>query len=191
MVWGRGLYNLPTRNGLPIREDPSAQPNLEVSPMKSSSLLVSLVLGATLVGSASLALARENMSPTDEAIVTRQAGYKFMAWNMGKIKGNLAGSYNKEQVAAAANTINAIANSGMGALYPAGSDKAGAGVHTHVKPELFKQPEKVKELAIGLSKATNELARAAASGDAGAVKVAFGKTGEACKSCHDKFREKE
>ncbi len=127
MVWGRGLYNLPTRNGLPIREDPSAQPNLEVSPMKSSSLLVSLVLGATLVGSASLALARENMSPTDEAIVTRQAGYKFMAWNMGKIKGNLAGSYNKEQVAAAANTINAIANSGMGALYPAGSDKAGAG----------------------------------------------------------------
>jgi cytochrome c556 len=35
------------------------------------------------------------------------------------------------------------------------------------------------------------MAKVAATGDAGAVKAQFGKLGEACKACHDKFRKDE
>ena len=38
---------------------------------------------------------------------------------------------------------------------------------------------------------SNELAKVAATGDAAAVKVAFGKLGAACKGCHDDFRKKD
>jgi cytochrome c556 len=33
------------------------------------------------------------------------------------------------------------------------------------------------------------MAKVAAGGDAAAVKTQFGKLGEACKACHDKFRQ--
>ncbi|TLD47356.1 MAG: Cytochrome c' [Accumulibacter sp.] len=38
-------------------------------------------------------------------------------------------------------------------------------------------------------KEANELQKVAATGDAAAVKVQFGKTGESCKACHDKYRK--
>ena len=36
-----------------------------------------------------------------------------------------------------------------------------------------------------------ELQKVAATGDAAAIKTQFGKTGESCKACHDKFRKDE
>ncbi|MDP2795471.1 MAG: cytochrome c [Sulfurisoma sp.] len=146
-------------------------------------LAVTLTLTAT-------ASAVAQVKPEDQ-IRFRQGGYAFMAWNMGKIKANLDGQYNKEQVVAAANVVAAIANSGMGALYTPGTDK-GKGFHeTRVKPEFFKEGDKVKELAMAYIKEANELAKVAATGDAAAVKAQFGKTGESCKGCHDKFRKDE
>lgn len=133
------------------------------------------------------ALAQQLMRP-EEMIQTRQAGYRFMAWNMGKIKANLEAGYNKDQVVAAANLVAATANSGMGALYSPASGKNVGAVKTRVKPEFFQQPDEVKKLAVAYNKEANELARVAASGDAAAVKVQFGKTGESCKACHDKYR---
>lgn len=136
------------------------------------------------------AVAQQAIKPED-AIKYRQAGYAYMGWSMGKIKANLEGAYNKDQVIAAANTIAAIANSGMGALYIAGTDKAVGKTHTRVKPEFFQQGDKVKELATTFNKEANELAKVAASGDAAAVKAQFGKVGGACKACHDDFRIKD
>ncbi len=148
----------------------------------------SLVVGVALTAIAGATFAQ--MKPEDQ-IKARQAGYRFMAWNMGKIKANLEGQYNKDQVVAAANVIAATANSGMGALYGPGTDK-GTGFHeTRVKPAFFKEGDKVKELAMAFNKEANELAKVAATGDATAVKAQFGKTGETCKGCHDKFREED
>jgi cytochrome c556 len=42
---------------------------------------------------------------------------------------------------------------------------------------------------MAFNKEANELAKVAESGDAAAIKAQFGKTGETCKSCHDKFRK--
>ncbi|MBK8113823.1 MAG: cytochrome c [Candidatus Accumulibacter sp.] len=145
-------------------------------------------VAALLLGSfAGVVLAQQGLKP-EEMIKIRKAGYSFMAWNMGKIKANLEGTYNKEQVLASANVIAATAGSGMGALFGPGTEKDVAGQKTRVKPEFFKEPDKVKELAMAYIKEANELQKVAATGDVAAIKVQFGKTGESCKACHEKFR---
>ncbi len=154
--------------------------------MNKSTLRATLGIVALTLATAASA----QMKPEDQ-IKARQAGYKFMAWNMGKIKANLEGEYNKDQVIAAANVVAATANSGMGALFGPGTDKAIGDVKTRVKPELFTEGENVGKLAREYISAANNLAKVAATGDAAAVKTAFGKMGEACKACHDKYREED
>jgi cytochrome c556 len=148
-------------------------------------ILASTVLGVAALGFASTALA--DLKP-EEQIQYRQAGYSFMSWNMGKIKANLEGDYNEAQVAAAANAIAAIANSGMGALYGPGTDKDIGDVKTRVKPELFQEMENVGKIAGNFVAAADNLAAVAATGDQVEVSGAFGKLGEACKACHDEYR---
>ncbi|MFZ2267803.1 MAG: cytochrome c [Azonexus sp.] len=151
-----------------------------------SKLLLSLVAIA-LAGTAVAQVKPES------AIKYRQSGYSFMGWNMGKLKGMLDNpeSFNKDQAVAAANAIQAIANSGMGALYVPGSDKGTGWAPTRVKAELFTDKEGVGKVAVAFNKEANELAKVAATGDAAALKVQFGKVGEACKGCHEKFRVEE
>jgi cytochrome c556 len=127
----------------------------------------------------------------EDAITFRQSGYKFMAWNMGRIKANLDGQFNKDEVIQAASVIQAIANSGMGKLYLPGTDKGKGWKDTEVKPELFTDKEGVGKVAKAFNEAANEMAKVAASGDAVAVKAQFGKLGESCKGCHEKYRVEE
>ena len=129
----------------------------------------------------------------EAAIKYRQAGYTYMAWNMGKLKGMLDNpeTFNKDQAVAAANTIQAIANSGMGALYLPGTDKGKGFEPTRAKSEIFTDKEGVGKVAMAFNKEANELAKVAATGDAAAMKAQLGKVGETCKGCHDKFRAKE
>jgi cytochrome c556 len=143
------------------------------------------LVAATIAGSAAA-----QMKPED-AIKFRQSAYTTMAWNMGRIKMNVEGTYNKDDVIKAANVIQAIANSGMGALYLPGTDKGKGWKDTRVLPELFTDKEGVGKVAGAFNKEANELAKVAATGDAAAVKAQFGKLGEACKGCHDKFRRDE
>lgn len=133
------------------------------------------------------ATASAQVKPEDQ-IKFRQAGYSFMSWNMGKIKANVEGEFNAQQVQAAANAIAAIAGSGMGALYGPGTDKDIGDRKTRAKPELFQNMEDVGKLAMDFNAAAANLAQAAASGDKAAVQKAFGETGASCKACHDKYR---
>ena len=146
------------------------------------------VVAFVLAGLASAVFAQQPLKP-EEMIKYRKAGYSFMSWNMGKIKANLDGNFNKEQVIAAANVVAATANSGMGALFGPGTEKDAGNEKTRVKPEFFQQPEKVRELAMAFNKEANELAKVAAGGDPAAIKAQFGKTGGTCKACHDAFRK--
>lgn len=126
----------------------------------------------------------------EDMIKYRKAAYNFMAWNMGKIKSNLDGNFDKAAVANAAGAIATVANSGMGALYAPGTDKPIGNEKTRLKSEFFSEPDKVKEIAINFNKQANELAKVAAGGDAAAVQAQFGKVGEACKACHERYRAK-
>jgi cytochrome c556 len=148
-----------------------------------------IVAGATLAAIASTAFAEAPKS--EDLIRWRQSAYQVLHWNTDRLKANLEGQYNKDEGIKAANTIAAIANSGMGALYAPGTDK-GKGWHdTHVKPEFFTDGKKVGELALAFNKEANELAKVAAGGDAAAVKAQFGKLGQTCKACHDDFKRKD
>lgn len=154
-----------------------------------------IALAAALIGAltCSSAFAHDDHDKLGQLIKYRQSGYSFMAWNMGKIKNNVEnpGSFNKDQVIAAANAIAAIANSGMGALYAPGTDKGTGWKPTQVKAEFFQQPEKVKEVAVAFNKEANELAAVAQTGNPQTIKAQLGKVGETCKKCHDAFRHKD
>ena len=140
------------------------------------------IIALSLAGTASAQVKPE------EQIKYRQAGYSFMSWNMGKIKANLEGEYNAQQVQAAANAIAGIAGSGMGALYGPGTEKDLGNLKTRVKPEFFQEMPNVGKLATDFNNAAANLAKVAATDDKAAVQKAFGETGETCKACHDKYR---
>ncbi|MEN9373683.1 MAG: hypothetical protein RIR79_1235 [Pseudomonadota bacterium] len=150
--------------------------------MKAKTLLS--ILALTIAGTASA-----QMKPED-AIKWRQSGYAFMAWNMSRIKANVEGTYNKEEVMKAANAIQAIANSGMGALYLPGTDKGTGWEKSRAKPEIWTEKEKLGKAAMAFNKEANEMATLANMGDAAAVKAQLGKLGSTCKGCHDDFKAK-
>ena len=127
----------------------------------------------------------------EQAIKFRQSGYGFMAWNMMRIKANVDGQFNKDEVIKAANAIQAIANSGMGALYLPGTDKGTGWEKTRAKPEIWTEKEKLTKAGGAFNKEANEMAKVAATGDAAAVKEQFGKLSATCKGCHDDFKAKD
>ena len=150
----------------------------------------SLVAGIALTAIAGATFAQSIGKPEDQ-IRWRQSAYHTMAWSVQRIKANVEGTYNKDQVVEAANVIQAIANSKMGALYQPGTDKGKGWKDTRAKAEFFTDKEGVGKVAMAFNKEANEMAKVAAAGDAAAVKEQFGKLGGACKGCHDKFRAEE
>jgi cytochrome c556 len=145
-------------------------------------------VAALVLASLAGAVLAQQLKP-EEMIKTRKANFTVMSWNMGKIKANLDGNFDKDQVEAAANTVAAVAGSGWSVLFAPGTDKDIGGERTRVKPEFFQQPDRARELGLNLRKEAGELARVAATGDKAAVQAQFGKTGAACKACHDDFRK--
>jgi cytochrome c556 len=127
----------------------------------------------------------------EQIIKWRQSAFQVIAWNSGRIKANVDGQYNKEDVVKAANSIAAIANGGLGALFVAGTE-TGKGWHeTTVKPALFAADSKVGEYAGAFARESTELAHLAATSDQAHVKEQFGKLGRTCKACHDDYKSKE
>lgn len=127
----------------------------------------------------------------EQVIKWRQSVYQVLGWNSNRIKANVEGTFNREEVVRAANSTAAIANSGLGALYVVGTEQ-GKGWHdTAAKPEIFKDGKKVGDLAANFAREANELAKVAVNGDQAAVKAQFGKLSQTCKSCHDDYKVKD
>lgn len=145
---------------------------------------------ALVVAGASLAAHAEAVTP-EEQIKLRKAGYSYMSWNMGKIKAQVIDqsvAYNQQQILAAANTLDAIANSGMGALYGPGTDQQVGAQTTRVKPEMFQNFDDVAKISGEMTQATAQLVVAARADDQRAIRTAFAAVGQSCKACHDQYR---
>ena len=69
-------------------------------------------------------------------------------------------------------------------LFPSGSTNG----KTKAKPEIWEKPDDFAKNAKNLSKAANELAVAAKSGNDAEVNVKVKALGEACNTCHKEFR---
>jgi cytochrome c556 len=151
------------------------------------------VLTAIAVTTLCLSLsAQAQQTPKPEQIIKwRQSVFQVIAWNSGRVKANVDGTYNKEEVVKASNSIAALANSGLGALFVAGTE-TGKGWHeTSTKPALFAADSKVGEYAASFAKEAAELAHLAATSDQARVKEQFGKLGRTCKACHDDYKSKD
>lgn len=153
-------------------------------------------LAATLAGigliSGTVAFqAHAQQGPKPEQLIKwRQSAYQVLAWNTGRIKANVDGTYNKDDVVKAANLIAAIANANLGLLYPPGTE-TGKGWHdTAAKPELWTD-KKAAEAGAAFQREANELVKVAQAADTGAVKAQLGKLQGTCKGCHDDFRKKD
>jgi cytochrome c556 len=150
---------------------------------------VAAVLAVVTLAASASAMAQNAPKP-EQLIKWRQSAYQVLAWNTGRVKANVEGTFNKEDVIKASNTIAAIANSGLGALYAPGTE-TGKGWHeTTVKPELFTD-KKAGEIPASFNKEANELAKVAAVGDVAIIKAQLGKLQATCKACHDDFRKKD
>ena len=152
------------------------------------SLRLGAFAGAVACALAGSALAQQAPKP-ETLIKQRQSSFQVIAWNSGRIKADLDGTYNKDQVLKSANVIAAIANSGLGSLFAPGTE-TGKGWHdTTAKPELFTNGPHFAELGGAFAKESTELVRVVSTGaDAAAVKDQFAKLQHTCKSCHDDFR---
>ena len=149
------------------------------------------VLATLAITTLSLAAIAQQAPKPEQVIKWRQSAFQVIAWNSGRVKANVDGQYNKEEVVKASNSIAAIANGGLGSLFIAGTE-TGKGWHeTSVKPALFAADSKVGEYAAAFAKESTELARLAATSDQAHVKEQFAKLGRTCKACHDDYKSKD
>ncbi|SFV17425.1 c-type cytochrome [Pseudoduganella namucuonensis] len=158
--------------------------------MKHIKKIAATAVALAILAGSGAAIAQQAPKP-EQLIKWRQSAFQVVAWNTGRIKASLDGTYNKDEVQRAANSIAAIANGGLGALFAAGTEQ-GKGWHdTTAKPELFKDGKKFGELGASFGKEANDLAAIAGNGDVAAIKAQFAKLQRTCKGCHDDFKNKD
>jgi len=152
-------------------------------------LCAALITGASVMHSPIVSADNK----TQKKIKFRQSGYMFMRWNMGEIKKQVIknpDSYNKKQVMAAANVIDAIANSGIEKLFTPDTKEGKGWKKTAVKSGFFDNTDDINEIMNKLQKNTYQLVTAANTGDINAIQTQFENTLVVCKSCHKKYRKK-
>ncbi len=138
-----------------------------------------------LIGVFSLS-AHAQMKPED-AIKFRQSAMKLIGYNFGSI-GNMVNDkkpYNKDEAIRNATNLEGLTPQPW-EFFVAGTDKG----ETKAKPEIWKESDKFKAANEKLQAESVKLAQVAKTGDVAALKTQFGATAQACKNCHDNFREK-
>jgi len=130
--------------------------------------------------------AHAQMKPED-AIKLRQSAMKLIGYNFGSIGAmvNDKKPYNKDEAIRNATRVEQPSGHPW-EFFVAGSDKG----ETKAKSEAFKETDKFKAAADKLQAESAKLAQVANTGDLAALKTQFGATAQACKNCHDNFREK-
>lgn len=137
------------------------------------------------------ALAAAQAAPRPEQLIKwRQSAYQAVAWNSARIKAALSGgAYDAAEVRVAADTLAALAASGLPSLFPAGTGKGKGWRETTARDTVFSDAKKFRELSDAFAREAALLAKATAGSDQKAVQEQFLKVAQACKSCHEKFRQ--
>ncbi len=161
------------------REVMCAQPRARIARVLAA--VVALCLGQW---------AAAQSAPRPEALIKwRQSAYQVIAWNSARIKAVLAGQYAPLEVQAAANALAGVANSGLATLFVPGTADGKGWRETTARDEVFSDAAKFRALTEDFAREANTLARLAAAGDRATVNEQFLKVAQACKACHEKFRQ--
>ena len=154
-------------------------------------MLLKATIGICLIAMSNTSFAETKI---EDQIKFRQSGMMFMRWNMGNIKEQVVtkpNTYNKERVLAAANTIAAVANSGIFDLFTPETKTGKGWKKTRLKNDFFLQPDEVKNRINDFTKEVGKFVQVSNSGNIEQIKDQFESLFKACKSCHKKFRSKE
>lgn len=125
----------------------------------------------------------------EDAIKYRQSALFIMGTHFGRIGAMVQGKVPYDPKAALENAeiVEAMVHLPWLGFVP-GSDK---GAPTRAKPEVWSQQVKFKEHQEKLFPAVQQLTAAAKTENLDNLKTAFGNAAQACKSCHDEFRNKQ
>ncbi|RQP06361.1 MAG: cytochrome c [Paracoccus sp. BP8] len=148
-----------------------------------------LILAAATLAAVPLAsLAQDD--PVGQAIEARHGFYQMLAISMGTLSGMAKGeiAYDEAAASRAAANIEALTQYDLPGLFIAGSSSADA-QDSAAKPDIWNNPDEFRTKFAGLQQAAAGVSEAVKGGE-GNVGPVVGKLGEACKACHDVFREK-
>jgi cytochrome c556 len=126
-------------------------------------------------------------SAQEKAIRARQSAYHVMGHHMGLINAMIKGDlpFDKTSLQLRAQTVDLVGRL-VGENFPSGSDKG----NTKAKPNVWKDAQRFKELALASQAETAKLLMATNAGELDDIKTAYGSTSKSCKSCHDEFKAK-
>ena len=146
-------------------------------------LLASLLLACSaLFAGSALAQAKP-----EDAIKYRQGVYRVISWNFGPMAAMVKGDRPYD---AAAFARNAEIVAYMSKLPLEGFVPGSENGETKAKPEIWLDMDDFKAKLEKMQGEAAKLAEVAKGSDFNAVKAQFGETGNACKACHDKYRNK-
>jgi cytochrome c556 len=150
------------------------------------------VTGLVAIGAAYGGLSAAAPSPdaVQKVVDTRVAHYKEIGRSAKAIRDEL-GQPQPDLAAIRSNAraVEALAKH-IPSWFPKGTGQQ-PGVKTEALPVIWEQMPTFKQRASALAGAAHQVAAAAATGDPGSTKAAFGNLGSACKACHETFREKK
>lgn len=146
-----------------------------------------LSLGVLVVLLAFSGAASAQFAKAEDAIKYRKASLSVMAAHFSRIGAMVNGQVPFDAAAAANNAQLVETLSRLPwAAFGAGTDKG----ETKAKAEIWSDAAKFKGYSDKLVTDTAKLNAAAKTGNADALKAAFGAVAGTCKACHDDFRSK-
>src|SRR3954469_8119387 len=117
----------------------------------------------------SVAAMAQTASRPEALIKWRQSAFQVIAWNSGRLKAALARPYDAAEIRSAANTLAAVADSGLAQLFAPGTADGKGWRETTARDEVWSNPEKFRELNAEFAREAGTLARLAAASDPKAV----------------------
>ena len=142
-----------------------------------------LLLAATCVAFAASALGH---SPEEDAVEYRQGLMTVIGWNFGPLGAMVKGKkpFDATAFALHADRIAFLSDQVIEG-FPKGSDK---GAHTDAKAALWANFDDFGEKAKAFNTEARALAEVAKTKDEAKSKAQFKKVAEACKACHEKYK---
>lgn len=142
-----------------------------------------LILGVFLAMSVQTAMAQK----PEDAIKYRQGVFRVIGWNFGSMAAMAKGKkpYNAEEFARNAEIVAFMSKLPLEGFTP-GSESG----DTRAKPDIWLDMEDFKAKLKKMQQEVDALAKVAKTGNFDASKEQLGEAGQACKACHDKYREK-
>jgi cytochrome c556 len=146
-----------------------------------------LIVAATLVATTFSAASYAQFAKPDDAAKYRQGALTVMAKHFGVVGGMVAGRIPFDAKVAQEDIDTAVFMSKL-PWVGFGPSGEGATIKVNVKPEIWKDAAKFKDLSDKMQAELIKVQTATKTGNLDAIKASFGAAGASCKACHDAFR---